>query len=159
MSFRPNDIYSFSFPTYNISGISSNTDSVPWGTLVKNGIDDFSSKVFLTNVDVGRYIASGTVPNTYSIGNYVQVCISGQVGGLLSKNLFSLGALDSYVSWDYIGIEPGINAKQSMQAISAVIAGTSSGINNTIWYNAISGASPRLSAAAISGIRSVINYF
>jgi len=96
--YRPGDNYYQQFTTFNISGISTNTDSTPLGTMVKNGADDFGPKVFVTNIDTGRYTASGTIPPTYAYGNSVNLVVSGQVAGNLSKGIISLGVLDAYVS-------------------------------------------------------------
>ncbi len=131
MSYRPNDIYYFDVPTYNLSGISTNTDSVPWGQLIKNGIDDFSAsaKVFVTNVDIGRYVVSGTIPSTYAFGNSVSVCVSGQVAGLLSKAILNLGVLDSYVNTILInGVSvtgtPQVNVVSANPGVTVSVTGT-----------------------------------
>ena len=97
MSYRPGDIFYNELITANISGASVNADITPWATLTKNGIDDTSVKVFVNNVDVGRYVMSGVIPNTYTARNSIGVVSSGLFAGILSKTYNFLGVLESSV--------------------------------------------------------------
>lgn len=156
------------FVTFNISGISANMDSVPWATMVHNGVDDFSSHVFVNNVDIGRYTVSGIISNNYAVGDSVGLAISGNAAGNLTKYYLGLGTLDSaYISasilasggFDHVMVEPGVNARQHMAIDGAALAGISSGAGNTVWYQGVNNPNQnRISAVATSGIRTVINY-
>lgn len=112
MSYVPGDIYYKQFITTNISGVSQNADALPWGTLNKNGADDFSAaaKVFVSNIDIGRYNISGVIPVTYTTGNSVNLTASGIVNGVLVKAVFDLGVLDTYRLSNYVvqSIAPGV---------------------------------------------------
>lgn len=103
--YRPGDIFYSEFTTNNISGVSTNTDVTPWGTMVKNGLDDTSVAVFINNIDAGRYVVSGTIPSNYVKGQSVGVVISGYIGGSLTKNFMFFGQLDSKL----VGDTPDVN--------------------------------------------------
>ena len=138
--YTPGSIYYAQFNTNNISGISANTDSLPWGTLVRNGIDDFTSTVFITNIDAGRYTISGTIPNTYVYGNYVNLAISGQVNGMLSKAIIGLGTLDAYV-----------NSLSTSVTVTGIIPGMTVSITGSINANVVSVSGIPLAAPGTSG--------
>ena len=167
--YQPGSIYYQQFNTNNISGISTNTDSTPWGTLVKNGIDDFTSKVFITNVDTGRYTVSGTIPITYSFGNYINLTISGQVNSLLSKATLSLGVLDSSINTlpTTISVTGAINVTSINPGVTVSVTGVTSAtllnpvsvtgtVNaNVISFSGIPVAAPGTSGAIITDSRYV----
>lgn len=100
MSYFPGDIYYKQFTTNNISGISQNADSLPWGVLNRNGADDTaaSATVFINNIDVGRYNVSGVIPSTYNVGDSVNLNVSGVINGNIAKAIFDLGILDKHIN-------------------------------------------------------------
>jgi hypothetical protein len=138
--YQPGSIYYQQFNTNNISGVSTNTDSTPWGTLVKNGVDDFTSKVFVTNVDAGRYTVSGTIPLTYTFGNYVNLAISGQVNGLLSKTTIALGVLDAPV-----------NTLSTSVTVTGVLAGVTISVTGVVNANVVTVSGIPIAAPGTSG--------
>ncbi len=95
MDYSPSNIYYKQVAISNLSGISTNTDVTPWGTLVRNGLDDFSAgaHVYITNFDTGRYTVSGIIPSTYVLGDSVSVVVSGLINHALSKDIVDLGVL------------------------------------------------------------------
>lgn len=103
--YRPGDIFYTQFTTNNASGTSINADVTPWGTMNKNGVDDTSVRVFVTNVDIGRYTISGTIPLTYIKGQSTGVIVSGYVSSTLTKQYFNFGQLDSKL----VGDTPDVN--------------------------------------------------
>jgi hypothetical protein len=161
MSYRPGDIFYKQVTTFSPSGISTNTDVTPWATLVHNGVDDFTPHVFVTNVDVGRYTVSGVIPSTYAVGSSINVAVSGLVTGNLSKAVVDLDVLSAPNSglFDYVQIEPGLNARQLLALLGAPIGGVSSGAGNTLWYQGANNpAQNRVSSVCTSGIRTVVSY-
>ena len=167
--YRPGDNYYQQFNTNNVSGISTNTDSTPWGTLVKNGVDDFTSYVFITNVDIGRYTVSGTIPSTYVYGNYVNLAISGQVAGILSKATLSLGVLDATVNSlpTTVSVTGAVNVTSINPGVTVSVTGVTSAtllnpvsvtgtVNaNVISFSGIPVAAPGTSGAIITDSRYV----
>lgn len=164
MSYIPGGTYGLQFSANNVSGILVNADALPLGHLFRNGLDDFTPTVFITNLDLGRYVASGTIPGTYNFTDSFGVVVSGYVNGILFKSEFNAGSLFAPVNlasgaFDSISIEAGVNARQAISVIAATIAGTSSGINNTIWYKGINNPTVnRVVGVAISGLRSAVSY-
>ncbi len=103
MLYSPGDVFYQQFTTVNGSGYTANMD-VLWSTLVKNGMDDLSVKVFTQNVDVGRYTVSGIIPITYPAKTSINLSISGLVNGQVQKRIIKCGSLRSttdvnVVSW------------------------------------------------------------
>ena len=178
MSYKPGDKFYSVFIMSNISGVAVNADSSPLGLLNRNGADDLTPKVFVTNLDAGRYVSSGIIPNTYLTGDSVQVVISGYMTGNLVKGVYNLGPLDSarlsdlstlsvlsvlnpvMVSSTYqLQIEPNTNFTQWAQAVGAAVAGSSSLTGSNISYQGLNNAGQnRITSNATSGIRSSVTY-
>ncbi len=79
MSLRPGDVFAFQFTTQDATGEATNADSTPTGTVVKNGTDDATPTVTVTNPSTGVYKASVTVPVGYAAGDVFQVRIAATV--------------------------------------------------------------------------------
>lgn len=178
MSYRPGDTFYLQFITNNISGAVVSADALPTGVLNRNGFDDFSSKSYVYNIDLGRYGISGLIPPTYNKGDTIGFSVSGYVNGILGKQWLGLGALDSLYIGDLTGsagfatavatglsncpIENGVNFKQLASALGAVLAGSST-VNystNTISYYAMNNNGiTRVQSTAVSGARNVVVLF
>ena len=98
MSYKLGDNYYKQFTTVNPSGVCTNLDSLPTGVLVRNGLEDFSNQVYFKNNEVGLYTISGTILNTYNIGDVVNIKMSGYMSTNLVKAVFDLGVIDKRVN-------------------------------------------------------------
>ena len=169
MSYLPGKNFYTQVTTYNNSGISTNADIIPWSTTVRNGLDDLTVKTFVTNIDVGRYTISGVFPTSYLVGDSVGVAVSGLFSGNLVKYFMPLGVIDNaYVGnavlgsggLDNIFVEYNlVNVRQALTIALAALAGTSSGIGSTVWYQGINNTPQnRISSVANSGMRTLVSY-
>lgn len=95
MALKPGDAFAFQFVTTDDAGALTDADSLPTGTIVRNGTDDATPTVTVANVSTGVYRASGTLPGTYAAGDVVQVRLNATVGAVASGGTESLGVLDS----------------------------------------------------------------
>lgn len=184
--YRPGDIFYSQFTVSNVSGVASNADSLPLGNLVKNGVDDNTPRVFVTNIDIGRYTTSGIIPSAYAKGDTVGVIISGYVGGSLTKAYTSLGQLDTYYTGDIVNpgffsvnvtgiysnvtaptgfldtikIENNVNLRQALSLIGAACAGSSVVNGNNITYYGINNSTTtRITSTSASGYRQSITIY
>ncbi len=72
MSVRSAQAITVEFTTRVFStGVGTNADSTPTGTLVLNGVDNAAS-VTVTNIDTGRYKAAVTLP-TLAVNDIVEL--------------------------------------------------------------------------------------
>lgn len=126
--YRPGDTFYSSFTTNNLSGVSTNTDITPWGTMVKNGTDDTSVTIFINNIDIGRYIISGTIPAGYVKGNSIGVIVSGLISNNLAKNYLDLGQLDSKYVGDLVDVNGNVNSNVVTVSGSMISPGISGSI-------------------------------
>lgn len=86
MSVRSAQAITVEFTTSRFdTGAATNADSLPTGTLVKNGTDDAAS-VTVTNIDAGRYKAAVTLP-TLAIGDIVELSIAATVNSVAGKGI------------------------------------------------------------------------
>ncbi len=84
MSVRSAQAITVEFTTRVFStGVATNADSLPVGTLVVNGTDNGAS-VTVTNVDTGRYKAAVTLP-TLAVGDIVELSIAATVSSIADK--------------------------------------------------------------------------
>lgn len=153
MSYRPYDNYYVLFDTFNGSGISVNADATPLGRLVHNGVDDFggAATVFVSNIDVGRYVASGNIPGTYNGGDSLSLTISGYMNGILQKAATSLGILERPVS------VTGISSISSLVTVTGIYPGltisvTGGYIQNVINPVSITGLISSTNLVTVTGI-------
>ncbi len=131
MGYSPGNIFYQQLTTFNVSGISTNTDVTPWGTMVRNGADDVVPHIFTGNVDIGRYNVSGTIPSTYRLGDSVGIITSGLVGGSLSKSYISLGVMDNQVS-NLTSIAVTGSAPQNFLGLNSVIPGVTVSVTGVV---------------------------
>lgn len=158
--YAPGDIFYKQFVVNNISGVATNADTVPWGRLNRNGLDDFSTAalVYVSSIDTGRYNVSGVVPSTYVKGNSINLTVSGVIGGLTTKSVFDLGMVSPVQhGLDAFNIENGVTLSQLFAVAGAAIAGSSTVNGNVITYYAVNNnATQRIVSTAISGARQSI---
>ena len=81
------------FRTFNSSGVLTNADTTPTGTLVINGTDNAAS-VTVTNKATGKYKASVTLPSTITAGDIVQLSIDATISSSASGGIIFSGAAD-----------------------------------------------------------------
>lgn len=84
--YRPGDTVYTEFCTQTPStGAATNADSTPTGTLNRNGSDDGSVTVTVTNLDTGRYKAVFTIPATYHAGDVLNLSLAATVASVTGK--------------------------------------------------------------------------
>lgn len=92
MSYKPSGAYYAEFTTQRFdTGAATNADSTPAATANKNGTDDGSFTLTVTNIDTGRYKITGTVPSGYASGDVVNVSVAATVNSVAGK-----GIVDSF---------------------------------------------------------------
>lgn len=79
------------------SGIKTNADSLPVGTVVANGTDD-AAPVVITNKATGLYKAVFTVPAALVTGDQVQLRIAATVGGISDNDVVWEDSIDEPVA-------------------------------------------------------------
>lgn len=83
MTYKPGDIVYQEFVTSVFStGAAGNADSLPAGTVNRNGTDDGAVTVTVTNIATGRYKAVFTIPATYVPGDVLNLTIAATVSSV-----------------------------------------------------------------------------
>lgn len=111
MSYKPGDSATIEFVTSDATGAATNADSLPAGTINRNGTDDIPVTVAITNLDAGRYKAVFTIPVGYAAGDSVNLSIAATIGGIAAKATSGPWVLDSKRLAD-ITNGGGVNATQ-----------------------------------------------
>ena len=92
MVHKPGDNIVFQFTTRPLAGSIADADSLPTGTLVRNGVDT-AEAVTVTDIGVGRYRASATIPAGWARGDVVGVRIAATVGGISDEAILFSASL------------------------------------------------------------------
>jgi len=93
MPYKASDPYYALFVTSSpTTGQAANADSLPTATANKNGVNDGSFTLTVTNLSTGQYLVSGTIPSGYVNGDVVFIGVSATVGGVAAK-----GQIDSFM--------------------------------------------------------------
>lgn len=87
--YRPGDTVYAEFITSSSTGAATNADSLPTGTVNKNGTDDGAVTVTVTNIDAGRYKATYPIPATYQVGDVCILTVSATVSSVVGKAMIS----------------------------------------------------------------------
>ncbi len=86
--YRPGDTVYAEFTTQTPStGAATNADSLPVGTVNRNGADDVAVSVTVTNLDTGRYSVRFAVPTSYNIGDVLAVSIAATLASVAGKGI------------------------------------------------------------------------
>jgi hypothetical protein len=67
------------------TGAAVNADSTPVATANRNGTDDATFTLSVTNIDTGRYKVTGTIPASYIPGDTVIVSVAATVSSVAAK--------------------------------------------------------------------------
>lgn len=87
-NYKPGDVVWTEFITSVFStGAAANADSLPTGTVQRNGTDDGAVTVTVTNVDTGRYKATFTIPATYVPGDVLALSVAATVSSVAGKGV------------------------------------------------------------------------
>ncbi|MFG0247642.1 MAG: hypothetical protein ACF8OB_02055 [Phycisphaeraceae bacterium JB051] len=80
MMLKPSDAYTAQLTTHDPqTGQASNADILPTAIATRNGTDDASFVLTVTNLATGRYKITGNVPANYVNGDVVQIVVNAQV--------------------------------------------------------------------------------
>jgi len=81
--YKPGDVVWTEFVTNRFdTGAATVADSLPTGTINKNGTDDGAVTVTVTSLTGGRYKATFTIPTTYIVGDVVVLTIAATVNSV-----------------------------------------------------------------------------
>lgn len=93
MAYLAGDTLWEEFTTESSTGAATNADSTPTAVLVRNGTDDGTPTMTVTNVDAGRYKVTGTIPGGYATGDKLHLYIAATMSTVATKGVISLGIL------------------------------------------------------------------
>ncbi len=84
--YRPGEVVVNEFTTQVFAtGVATTADSLPVGTINRNGTDDAAVAVTVLLLDAGRYSATFTLPQSYLIGDTVTLTIAATVSTVAGK--------------------------------------------------------------------------
>lgn len=93
---KPGDTVTIDFTTQTAAtGALTNADSLPTGTVSKNGTDDGTVTVTVSNKATGRYNASFTVPVAYVAGDEVDLYIAATVATIAGGGVVWRATIDT----------------------------------------------------------------
>lgn len=119
---KPGDSITTEFVTSAAStGAATNADSLPTAALARNGTDDGTVTVTVTNIDAGRYKAAWTIPVGYAAGDEVVLIASATIGGTAAKAKVWEAQLDTKRFADVIDANGDISAKLGAAGQQTVI--------------------------------------
>lgn len=110
--YRPNTQIIREFTTSGASGAAVNADSLPTGTLAKNGVDDVAVTVTVVNIDTGRYKATCLIPINYLAGDTISLTINATVASISAKSVILNDVIDRGI--DFTQLVPTTNTAQSV---------------------------------------------
>lgn len=94
MSVKPSDTVTVQFTTTEpTTGAAADADSLPTGTLVRNGANT-AEAVSVSNITTGVYSAAVTIPAGYAAGDEVQIRIAATVGGVTGQGVVWTAQVD-----------------------------------------------------------------
>ena len=80
MILKPSDAYTAQFTTQHPeTGLASDADTLPTAIATRNGTDDTTFILTITNMATGRYKITGTIPATYSSADIIQIVVEATV--------------------------------------------------------------------------------
>lgn len=85
--YQAGDAYTKSFTISNSTGAAANADSLPTGSILRNGAADGAVTVTITNPATGQYKAAATIPGGYAVDDVVELLIAATVGGVATKSV------------------------------------------------------------------------
>jgi hypothetical protein len=114
------DVIYHQFTTKAINKALANADSLPTGTLIKNGTDT-AVTVAITNKGTGLYQAQFTIPATYAAGDEVALRIAALIGGVSTGKVVWQESLTSGATTPAAAADYTTNLETSRNQISARI--------------------------------------
>jgi len=145
LDYKPGDTVYAEFTTQVFStGVATNADSPPVGTVNKNGTDDGAVTVTVTNIDTGRYKATFVVPTTYIPGDVLNLTIAATVSSVAGKACIWRGKLGIGNSRQFDGVAT------SNGTTTTIIDSTLSTLTESLINRVVVFKSPRLAAAQIT---------
>jgi hypothetical protein len=136
MAYKASDSVTLEFCIQNPStGAATNADSTPTGTFARNGTDDGTVTVTVSNVDTGRYKAAFTIPSGAVAGDTCSLSVAGTVSSVVGKGIVWQVVLDAKRLGD-ITSGAGVNvtqvggASQTGRDIGATLGLAGAGLTN-----------------------------
>lgn len=113
--YRPGDAVARAFNTFNAAGALTNADSLPTAVVVRNGVDDATPTVTVTNVSAGRYKATFTLPTTYAARDRIEIYVAFAMGAVSTGGTLPIGPLTTdaeqgIVARGTVGVDAAANA-------------------------------------------------
>lgn len=101
MAVKPSQAITCEFVTSRFdTGAATNADSTPTGTFVREGTDDGTVSVTVTNIDAGRYKAAFTIPSGALAGNTVELSVAATVNSVAGKGIVWREQIDTKIVSD-----------------------------------------------------------
>ncbi len=86
MDYRPGDtVYAEFVTAVYATGAVTDADSLPAGTVNRNGTDDGAVTVTVTKIDTGRYKAVFVIPVTYVPGDVLNLTVAATISAIATK--------------------------------------------------------------------------
>jgi hypothetical protein len=108
MMLKPSDAYTTQFTTHDTeTGAGTDADSLPTATATRNGTDDATFTLTVTNMATGRYKVAGTVPAGYVDGDLIQIVINATVNSTSDSAIIDHFVIDTKRNSDMVDFDPG----------------------------------------------------
>jgi len=96
MLYKPGSTYWGEFTTRRFdTGVRVDADSLPTATMVKNGTDDGTVTLTVTDKGTGNYSVTGTIPVGYAAGDVVAIRVTATVNSVTDHAIIETFVLDS----------------------------------------------------------------
>ncbi len=107
MMLKPSDAYTAQFTTHATeTGAATNADALPTANATRNGTDDASFVLTVTNLATGRYKITGSVPASYVDGDLVQIVVNATIDSTSDTAIVDHFIIDSKRTGDLVDFDP-----------------------------------------------------
>lgn len=94
--FKPSDAYTAQFTTqHSETGLATNAYTLPTAIATRNGTDDASFVLTVTNMATGRYKITGTIPANYIAADIVQIVVEATVNTINATAIIDQFTIDT----------------------------------------------------------------
>ncbi|MBL4700318.1 hypothetical protein JYU15_01425 [bacterium AH-315-I18] len=96
MMLKPSDSYTAQFTTQHPdTAVATNADSLPVAIATRNGTDDAGFVLTVTNMTIGRYKITSTIPVNYIAGDLIQITIQATVATIAATAIVDHFTIDT----------------------------------------------------------------
>lgn len=94
--YKPGNAFTAGFTVSSSTGAATDADSLPTGTLYRNGAADTDVTVTITHQTTGVYKLACTIPSGYNVGDGISVLIDASVSGINVKQFVAATRLVAF---------------------------------------------------------------